>query len=241
LAQVDLARRAEIGRQKRARTRAGILETALSVIAERGFDAPTIDDFVDAAGVARGTFYNYFKTREELLAAVAAHVADELDSALVPIYDLADDPARRISVAIRHFTKKSRERPDWGWVLVRMIPIEGGPLSEEMRRGVIGDLSSGLRMGRFKFKSMDAALAYGMGVLVMSIRAVLMDAVPPDFAESMAAMALQGLGLSGREAWRIASMPMPPATQSVALERPKNKKARLSPRAAIPKLRRVAS
>ena len=149
LAKVDLARRAEIGRQKRARPRAGIIETALRVVAERGFDAPTIDDFVDAAHVARGTFYNYFQTREELLAAVAAYVVDEIDSALLPIYASTDDPARRMSVALRHFTRKSRERPEWGWLIVRMIPIEGGPLSEEMRKGVLQDLTSGKRSGRF--------------------------------------------------------------------------------------------
>jgi len=215
LAQVDLTRRAEIGRQKRARTRAGIIETALRVVAERGFDAPTIDEFVDAAQVARGTFYNYFETREELLAAVAAHVVDEIDSALLPIYASTDDPARRMSVALRHFTIKSRERPDWGWLIVRMIPIRGGPLSEEMRKGVLQDLTSGKRSGRFKIASVEAALAFGMGTLMMSIRTALSSPVPTDFAESMASMLLQGYGVPAREASRLASLPMPPETQPI--------------------------
>jgi AcrR family transcriptional regulator len=211
---VDLARRAEIGRLKRERTRGGIIDTAIKVIAERGFDAPTIDDFVLAADVARGTFYNYFQTREELLMAVGAHVVDTLDRQLLRLYKAAgsDDPALRMSVALRHFVQMSRERPHWGWIIVRMIPIEGGPLSEEMRRGVLDDLTSGKRRGRFKMKSIDAALAFAMGTLMISIRTALSHNVPEDFAESMAILFFQGLGMSAKEAARVAAVPMPIAT-----------------------------
>ena len=62
---------------------------------------------------------------------------------------------------------------------------------------------------------MDAALAFGMGTLMMSIRTALSSPMPVDFAESMAAMLLQGYGVPAREASRIASMPMPPETQPV--------------------------
>jgi len=211
---VDLARRAEFGRLKRERTRGGIIDTAIKVIAERGFDAPTIDDFVLAAGVARGTFYNYFQTREQLLVAVGAHVVDTLDRQLVRLYRAAgsDDPALRMSVALHYFVQMSRELPHWGWIIVRMIPIEGGPLSEEMRRGVLDDLTSGKRRGRFKMQSIDAALAFAMGTLMISIRAALSHNVPEDFAESMASMFFQGLGIPAKEAARIAAVRMPVPT-----------------------------
>ena len=40
--------------------------------AEHGPDIPVVDDFVKAAGVSRGTFYNYFKSTSELFEAIAA-------------------------------------------------------------------------------------------------------------------------------------------------------------------------
>ena len=207
--QVDLIRRAEIGRMKRERTRTKIIERALRVVAEKGFDVPTIDDFVSAASVAKGTFYNYFATREALLGAVAAAVADKVDLQLLPAYAGSKDPARRVAVALRHFVRMSETKPVWGWLIVRMIPIVGGPVSEGMRKGVIADLAAGKRKGRFQFSSMDAAVAYGMGVLLMSVRTVLAGRMPKDFGETMAAMLLQGYGIQRDEACSIASLPLP--------------------------------
>ncbi len=48
--------RTRVGKERSARTERRILEAALEVFADRGPDAPAIDDFVQAAGVARGTF-----------------------------------------------------------------------------------------------------------------------------------------------------------------------------------------
>ncbi len=196
---------------KRERTRTKIIERALQVVAEKGFDAPTIDDFVLAAGVARGTFYNYFATRETILLAVAGAVADKVDLQLLPVYAGSKDPAWRVAVALRYFVRMSETKPVWGWLIVRMLPIVGGPVSEGMRKGVVADLAAGKRSGRFQFGSLDAAVAYGMGVLLMAVRTALTDRVPKDFGEMMAAMLLQGYGIQRDEACHIASLPLPMA------------------------------
>ena len=70
MAGIDLARRAEIGRERRARTRAQIVEAAAVLLAERPPEALTVDAVVEAAGVAKGTFYYHFLSMEELAAAV---------------------------------------------------------------------------------------------------------------------------------------------------------------------------
>jgi hypothetical protein len=90
-----------------------------------------------------------------------------------------------------------------------MLPIVGGPVSEGMRKGVIADLTSGKRKGRFRFDSIDAAVAYGMGVLLMAVRTALTDRIPKDFDVKMAAMLLQGYGMQREEARRIAALPLP--------------------------------
>ncbi len=70
MAEPVTTRRAEIGRERRARMRDRLIQAAASVMANHGSDNATIDTFIRAAGVARGTFYNHFKTREALLDAV---------------------------------------------------------------------------------------------------------------------------------------------------------------------------
>jgi AcrR family transcriptional regulator len=78
MAKIDLARRAEIGRERRAKTRAQILEATEILLAERPPEALTIDTIVDAAGVAKGTFYYHFQSIEELTAAVRRQARGEL-------------------------------------------------------------------------------------------------------------------------------------------------------------------
>lgn len=57
---------------KRARqamqTRSQIIETGLRLMAERGYRNTTVDDICKACGVAKGTFYHYFKTKFDLFA-----------------------------------------------------------------------------------------------------------------------------------------------------------------------------
>jgi AcrR family transcriptional regulator len=49
-----------------AERRQAILDAALAVFAERGFDAARLDDVAQRAGVAKGTLYLYFRDKEAL-------------------------------------------------------------------------------------------------------------------------------------------------------------------------------
>lgn len=57
--------------RRRARTaeerRKDILEAAIRLFRDRGFDATPVQDIADAAGVAAGTMYLYFRSKEHLL------------------------------------------------------------------------------------------------------------------------------------------------------------------------------
>ncbi len=63
-----------------------ILAAGLSVFAERGFSTARLDDVAERAGVAKGTIYLYFSTKEELFEAVVrdafASVLERLTGAL---------------------------------------------------------------------------------------------------------------------------------------------------------------
>jgi TetR/AcrR family transcriptional repressor of nem operon len=58
--------------------RASILDAAVGLFTERGVDASTMADVAEAAGVAKGTVYLYFDSREDLLAALQARYAEDL-------------------------------------------------------------------------------------------------------------------------------------------------------------------
>ncbi len=63
------------------RTRQKLLAATRDVVSDRGYDQMTIDDIVTAAGVAHGTFYLYFRSKEDVFVGIAHDVADEIKQA----------------------------------------------------------------------------------------------------------------------------------------------------------------
>jgi AcrR family transcriptional regulator len=54
--------------ERRAQTRAELLEAAARVFVERGFERSSIEAITEEAGYTRGAFYSNFKSKEELFA-----------------------------------------------------------------------------------------------------------------------------------------------------------------------------
>jgi len=50
-----------------ARTRQTLVDTALTLFAEHGYDSTTTDEIAEAAGVSPRTFFRYFPTKESVL------------------------------------------------------------------------------------------------------------------------------------------------------------------------------
>lgn len=61
---MELTRRS----RKKEETRDRIIQAAVQLFREKGFDATTVDDIAAGADVAKGTFFNYFPRKEGLLA-----------------------------------------------------------------------------------------------------------------------------------------------------------------------------
>jgi AcrR family transcriptional regulator len=56
---------------KRARTRAKLLDAALTVTRAKGFERTTLEDVAERAGMTTGAIYGNFKNRDELFMALA--------------------------------------------------------------------------------------------------------------------------------------------------------------------------
>jgi AcrR family transcriptional regulator len=57
---------------------AALVEAARALFFERGVDQTSVEDITRAAGVAHGTFYLYFKTKDDAVNAVIAEMAGEM-------------------------------------------------------------------------------------------------------------------------------------------------------------------
>jgi AcrR family transcriptional regulator len=67
------------GRRERtkAANRAAILEAALAVFGEMGYDAASVRDVIRRTDLASGTFYNYFPDKEAIFRALVEQTGDE--------------------------------------------------------------------------------------------------------------------------------------------------------------------
>jgi AcrR family transcriptional regulator len=72
------------GRRARAKasSRARIIESAIRLFGERGIDAVTVDEIAAAADVGKGTIYNYFRTKEDIVVAFMADVEQKIQAKL---------------------------------------------------------------------------------------------------------------------------------------------------------------
>ena len=141
MAKINLERRAEIGAEKRARTRAQILAAANTLFAKRPWGSVTVDDLVAEAGVAKGTFYVHFDDMDALAAAVADDLIRTFDEMLQPYRLSIDDPLVRIAFGCNAFLEKALNDPVWASLVARMArsyPAVGRTarirLSEDLKR-----------------------------------------------------------------------------------------------------------
>jgi TetR/AcrR family fatty acid metabolism transcriptional regulator len=83
----------------RAARKEDILNAARTVFAERGFRGTTIADIAEAAGIALGTIYLYFKSKDEVFAALKQRLGELIAEAfLVPPTEPSLDEAVRARV-----------------------------------------------------------------------------------------------------------------------------------------------
>ncbi len=68
--------------RRRAETRERLFRAALELFARRGFLETTVEDITEAADVGKGTFFNYFPTKEHVLATFGAQRIAEIERGL---------------------------------------------------------------------------------------------------------------------------------------------------------------
>jgi AcrR family transcriptional regulator len=87
--------------RKKQETRQRLLECAWRLFQEQGYDDTTVEDVTEAADVAKGTFFNYFATKEALLDELALWRIDLLGSHVLGADDVPQSTVDRIKCLVR--------------------------------------------------------------------------------------------------------------------------------------------
>src|SRR5919202_5100227 len=113
------------------RTRAAIVEAALSLFGEKGFTDTTIDEIAARADVGRRTFFRYFPAKEAVL---FHHAEAQVDDTLEALRDrLAAEPPYQALLAVLR-DNASKFSVDVGWQrLVVKVAQEHAPVFQHHR------------------------------------------------------------------------------------------------------------
>jgi len=199
--------RSRVAAQRREKTRAKLLDSALLVFAEKGSTA-VIDDVIAHAGMARGSFYNYFRTGEELIAAVAGEIGNELLRAIDPVVQLRKDPAERVACGARLLLHAVAKYPLVGTFLSKLpFPTTGSDFLGVIF--VVRDL--GIRIEGKSVVSIQQRVAADLviGVIFSALHSLASEALDQDYPEAVVKAMLQGLGMKEEEAAGIVAQPLP--------------------------------
>jgi len=63
--------------QRKQEVRNAVFGAAMALMEEKGYDSVTVDDIVRTAGVAKGTFFNYYPSKADLVADWYTRLVDE--------------------------------------------------------------------------------------------------------------------------------------------------------------------
>lgn len=199
--------RSRVAAERRARTRDQLIRAGLRLAAERGALRFTIDDVVGAADMARGTFYKYYQTTDQLVRDVALELAEELIVTVNGLVAPLTDPAWRSSHGLRAVLHLARMAPLAGAFITRAGWPHGEP-GHAFFRLVAPNLQDGMAQGRFRLARVEIGLILVGGMTVGAMQAMEAAKLPDDFPEEMAETLLVALGLDRAEAALVSRSPL---------------------------------
>jgi AcrR family transcriptional regulator len=131
-----------MGRRERkaAQTRLKLFRCALQLFSEYGFPNVTVEDITEAADVGKGTFFNYFASKDHVLSVMAEIQLGKVREAL----QAAEDGKRSIRSVVHDLFAKVSEEPGRSPELTRTLLTAF--LSSSIRELLGQNMSDGRRM-----------------------------------------------------------------------------------------------
>ncbi len=117
------------GRQRQEEKYQRILHAALQVFAAKGFHDSKISEIARTAGVADGTIYLYFKSKDDLLISLFEAELESINAGLRQALASIPEPPLQLDHAIRYHLKLAADNP----TLAHFITIETRASSKFMK------------------------------------------------------------------------------------------------------------
>ena len=195
------------------RRRAHILEAAIAVFARKGFAASRIDDVAAEAGVAKGTVYLYFDSRDAILHAAFNAFEEDLLAGIRPVLETNKPALDRLRQLVHAVVNRFEAEADLTRVLLDFwvaatsatpagVGIDLARVYSEYRT-IVGEL---LREAQAEGTVRSELSEHAAAVVIAMIEGVMVqwlvdpNAVPPGpVAEQIVDVLVQGVATGSAE------------------------------------------
>jgi AcrR family transcriptional regulator len=176
----DADGRVRRGVETREARRAQILASALTVFATKGYHEASVSDLVDAAGVARGTFYLYFDSKEAIFLELLADLQQHLRANVVGVDPAKGDLEEQLRATVARVLRTLEENRRLTRILFReavglheAVDTQLRAFHDELYGYVERAIALGIALGRLR--PVDPALS--AVIVVGSVREVALRQV----------------------------------------------------------------
>lgn len=207
----NLVRRAQIGEEKRARTRAKVLDAAFNLIGREKGRFTVVEEVCQQAQISRGTFYNYFDGVEELFDALYHELSHEFNNAVLEEATSMESDIERLSAAVRRYLERAMTDKAWGWAMVN-ISLSGYIFGFETYKHAEGTIKDGKESGVFTVSDLNLGRDMLLGTVFAAMITCLRDGVAADYPSKIVLQILVGLGVAKDVAKQASSIELPELT-----------------------------
>jgi len=156
------------GRRRNPEREQRILEAALRLFGEKGFEATTVSAICGAAGVSEATLYEYFKSKEQVLFSIAElYTRSEVDR-LKELRHYIHDPREKLRATIQAYLEFYQRNPLYTSVALLTLKANRNfvrspayAVVREASRPIVEAFCEGVEAGLFR-PELDASLVRNM-------------------------------------------------------------------------------
>jgi AcrR family transcriptional regulator len=221
-------RRTEKVARRLAARHDAIIAAARALAAEGGMAAVQVAPVAERAGIAAGTVYRYFPSKNDMVSAIVDVVSQRELTAMRRAADAAPGPLSALAAAIATFSARALVRRRLSWaILAEPVEPELTPVRMAYRKALVTEIERRITaaVAARHLPEQDAALA--AAALVGALTEGLIGPLAPhgpddpgttrDAAQALTLLALRALGVvDARARGLVVQTPLPAADEAAA-------------------------
>nr|WP_320130920.1 TetR/AcrR family transcriptional regulator [uncultured Holophaga sp.] len=198
--------------RRQLQTRQRLLKAAYEVMSAQGVDGATIQEITARADVGFGTFYSYFRSKDELASQVLDCLINDLgrrnDQATQPWK--GKDPARVQAFSARLTVREAISQPMWHW-WARRPDLLADRMQESFKPFGVRDILLAVEEGVYQVERAEAEAVWSQLIWLMvgGLRDVIVGKQPATHERLIAELLMRVLGVSIETAHEITTAPLP--------------------------------